>query len=160
MIVILYDSETEELHRLAVRIRNGIQGTCHLMQLSSITYPLLDRASTILFGCASGFTPGLSYRMLQFMDRSQERFLNQVWKNKFASGFTFDNGTNSIKTIEDICGFATKHSMIWIPQGHLAENEGHNRPTGTTVNRNNSYLGCIGTMDLSLIHISEPTRPY
>ena len=36
--------------------------------------------------------------------------------------------------------------MIWIPQGHLEENEGQNRPMGTTVNSNKSYLGCIATL--------------
>jgi len=107
---------------------------------------VLGRADTIIFGCKSGITPGLSYGMLEFMDRTQDRFLNQVWKNKFASAFTFDEGSNSIKTLEDIFAFACKHSMIWIPQGHLAENEGHNRPTGTTVNSNKSYLGCITTL--------------
>jgi len=147
MIVILYDSESEEIHRIAIRIKNGIQEPCELMTLNNITHSLLSRAHTIIFGCASGFTPGLSYRMVLFMDRTQDRFLNQVWKNKFASAFTFDEGLNSIKTIECLCTFACKHSMIWIPQGHLAENEGSSRPSGTTVNSNKSYLGCIASLD-------------
>jgi multimeric flavodoxin WrbA len=146
MIVILYDSDSEEIHRIAMRIRNEIQGNCELMALNNVSYSFLGRADTIIFGCASGFTPGLSYRMLQFMDRSQDRFLNQVWKNKFASAFTIDQGANSTKTLEDFFAFACKHSMIWIPQGHLEENEGQNRPTGTTVNSNKSYLGCIATL--------------
>jgi multimeric flavodoxin WrbA len=145
MIVILYDSESEEIQRLVSRIRNGI-GNCETMSLDNVSYSLLGRADTIIFGCKSGFTPGLSLRMLHFMDRTQDRFLNQVWKNKFAAGFTIDEGSSSIQTLEGLFAFACKHSMIWIPQGHLEENEGHNRPTGTTVNRNKSYLGCIATL--------------
>jgi multimeric flavodoxin WrbA len=146
MIVILYDSDSEEIHRIAMRIRNGIEGNCELMTLNNVSYSFLGRADTIIFGCSSGFTPGLSYRMLQFMDRSQDRFLNQVWKNKFASAFTIDEGSTSTKTLEDLFAFACKHTMIWIPQGHLEENEGSSRPTGTTVNRNKSYLGCIAAV--------------
>jgi hypothetical protein len=37
--------------------------------------------------------------------------------------------------------------MIWIPQGHLEENEGQNRPADTTINSNKSYLGCIASVD-------------
>jgi hypothetical protein len=147
MIVILYDSESEEIQRVASRIRNGI-GNCETMALNNISYSVLARANTILFGCASGLSTGVSYRMLEFMERTRDRFANQVWKNKFASGFTIDEGSSSIKIIEDLFSFACKHSMIWIPQGHLAENEGQNRPTGTTVNRNKSYLGCIATLDV------------
>ena len=145
MIVILYDSESEEIRRIVSRISSGI-GNCETMAIDNVSYSVLGRADTIIFGCKSGLTPGLSYRMLQFMDRSQDRFLNQVWKNKFAAGFTVGEGSTSIKTLEDLFAFACKHSMIWIPQGHLAENEGHNRPNGTTVNSNKSYLGCIATL--------------
>lgn len=145
MIVILYDSESEEIQRIVSRIRNGI-GHCETMAVNNISYSVLARADTIIFGCKSGFTPGLSNGMLEFMDRTQDRFANQVWKNKFASGFTIDEGSNSVKIIEDLFTFACKHSMIWIPQGHLEVNEGQNRPTGTTVNRNKSYLGCIATL--------------
>ena len=143
MIVILYDSESDEIHRIALKIRSGISGNCELMALNNISYSFLGRADTIIFGCKSGFTPGLSHRMLQFMDSSHDRFVNQVWKNKFAAGFTVGEG---VKTLEDLFAFACKHSMIWIPQGHLEENEGSSRPIGTTVNSNKSYLGCIGTL--------------
>ena len=145
MIVILYDSDSEEIQRVALRIRNGI-GNCETMTLNNVSYSVLGRADTIIFGCASGFSQGISHGMLQFMDRSQDRFLNQVWKNKFAAGFTIDEGSTSIKTLEYLFAFTCKHSMMWIPQGHLEENEGQNRPTGTTINSNKSYLGCIATL--------------
>lgn len=146
MIVILYDSESEEIQRVVSRIRNGI-GRCETMSLDNISYSVLGRADTIIFGCKSGITPGLSNGMLQFMDRTHDRFANQVWKNKFAAGFTIGQGSTTMKTLEDLFAFACKHSMIWIPQGHLEENEGSIRPMGTTVNSNKSYLGCIATLE-------------
>jgi hypothetical protein len=145
MIVILYDTESEEIQRVVSRIRNGI-GNCEMMTLDNINHSILERADTIIFGCKSGLTPGISRGMLEFMDRSHDRFANQVWKNKFAAGFTIGEGSTSIKTLEDIFAFACKHSMIWIPQGHLEENEGQNRSMGTTINSNKSYLGCIATL--------------
>jgi multimeric flavodoxin WrbA len=146
MIVILYDSETEEIQHIVSRIRNGIIGNCETMSLENISYSILERADTIIFGCKSGLTPGLSHRMLLFMNRTHDRFLNQAWKNKFAAGFTIDEGSTSMKTLEDLFAFACKHSMIWIPQGNLEENEGSNRPMGTRVNSNKSYLGCIASL--------------
>jgi len=145
MIVILYDSDSEEIRQVASRIRNGI-GNCETMALNNISYSVLGRADTIIFGCKSGLTPGISQGMLQFMDRSQDRFANQAWKNKLAAGFTIGEGSTTLKTLEDLFAFACKHSMIWIPQGHLEENEGQNRPMGTTVNSNKSYLGCIASL--------------
>jgi multimeric flavodoxin WrbA len=146
MIVILYDAESEEIHRVVSRIRNGMGGRCEIMTLDKICHSVLEQADTIIFGCKSGLTPGLSNRMLEFMDRTQDRFINQVWRNKFASGFTIGEGSTSIKTLEGLFAFTCKHSMIWIPQGHLEENEGQNIPMGTTVNSNKSYLGCIATL--------------
>jgi len=145
MIVILYDSESEEIQRVVSRIRNGI-GNCEIMTLDNISYSVLGRADTIIFGCKSGLTPGISQGMLEFMDHSHDRFANQVWKNKFAAGFTIGEGSTTVKTLEDLFAFACKHSMIWIPQGHLEENEGQNRSMGTTINSNKSYLGCIATL--------------
>ena len=146
MIVILYDSETEEIQRVVSRIRNGIIGNCETMNLDNVSYSVLERADAIIFGCKSGITPGVSLKMLEFMNRTYDRFVNQVWKNKFAAGFTVGEGSTTMKTLEDLFAFACKHSMIWIPQGHLEENEGQNRPFGTTVNRNKSYLGCIASL--------------
>jgi multimeric flavodoxin WrbA len=147
MIVILYDAECHMTQGIALRIKAGINQECQLMGIDTIDYGIINQASTIIFGCRTGFTPGVSYRMLRFMDRSYDRFANQLWKNKFAAGFTTDTGSNSTRVIEDICMFTAKHSMIWIPQGHLAENEGHNRPRGTRVNSNKSYLGCIASLE-------------
>jgi len=147
MIVILYDSESEEIQRVVSRIRNGMGGRCETMTLNNISYSVLERADTIIFGCKSGLTPGISQGMLEFMNRTHDRFVNQAWKNKFAAGFTIGQGSTTLKTLEDLFAFSCKHSMIWIPQGHLEENEGQNKPMGTKINTNKSYLGCIASLE-------------
>jgi hypothetical protein len=158
MIVILYDSECQLTNGLAIKIKNSIEREhvdTILMTLDRIDDQYLNSAKGIVFGCRSGFSTGVSEAMLRFMNTTYDRYEHQTWKNKFAAGFSPDTGLNSTKTIEDLCNFAAKHSMIWISQGHLAENEGRNVFYGssrTRVNKNKSFLGCIATaepMDLT-----------
>jgi multimeric flavodoxin WrbA len=145
--------------------------TVSLMSLNAINSTILNSAKCIVFGCRTGtMTPGVSESMLKYMNQTFDIFENQVWKNKLAGGFTTDSGSTSESTILDFCKFAAKHSMIWISQGNLAENEGHNVFFGsseTRVNHNKSFLGCITTpapMDLTAEifgrRISEQVRRF
>lgn len=159
MIVILYDDEYDDIRLIALKILRGIEMNntpVSLMPLNTLNQTILNSAKCIIFGCQTGImNPGVSENMLQFMNQSLTIFENQTWKNKLASGFTTDSGSASEFTILDFCKFAAKHSMIWISQGHLAENEGRNVFFGsseTRVNNNKSFLGCItrsNRMDLT-----------
>jgi multimeric flavodoxin WrbA len=155
MIVILYDNECDITHRTALRIKEGIEREivpCYLMTLDDIDITRLTLARCIIFGCRSGFSGGVTNKMSRFMERTRGEFENQIWKNKFASGFTVNTGVTSKDVIEELCNFAAKHTMIWIPQGHLAENEGHHafeNNSRARINSNKSYLGCIATIDQS-----------
>lgn len=155
MIVIVFDNECQMTHGIAMKIRNGIEREgllCQLMPINDISEQNLNDARCIIFGCRTGFVPGISYKMAKYMNRTDSIFSNQVWKNKFAAGFTTNTGTNSVNVIQDLCNFSARHSMIWISQGHLAENEGHNvfyGSSSTRVNSNKSFLGCIATADQS-----------
>lgn len=144
MIVILYDPECQITNGLALKIKLGIGSECILMNLDNVDNHILNLAKCIIFGCRTGFSPGVSEAMLNFMNNSRGQFENQIWKNKFAAGFTSDTGLNASRTIEDLCNFASKHSMLWIPQGHLAETEGLNMGI---INKNKSFLGCISLPD-------------
>lgn len=149
MIVILYDSDCHITHTIAQRILSGLQSenvTARLMSVDGVNEARLNLADCIIFGCRTGFTPGITTKMSQFMDSTRDRFENQAWKNKFAAGFTTSTGSNSTNVIQDFCNFAAKHSMLWISQGHLEENEGHNRPIDTRINSNSSFLGCTASV--------------
>lgn len=148
MIVILYDSDYNLTHILAQKIRTGIEQcgqVCQLMEINNINEQNLDSSECIIFGCQSEFLPGVSYKMAKYMNKTRGIFENQIWKNKLAAGFTPDAGTNSLNIIQEFCNFAAKHSMIWISQGHLTENEAHTVPQNRRVNSNNSFLGCIAS---------------
>ena len=150
MIIILYDSDCNLTHNLAQKIQFGIEeegNPCELMQINSINEENLNSAKCIVFGCQSGFLPGVSYKMAKYMNKTRGIFETQLWKNKLAAGFTPDAGINSVNIIQEFCNFAAKHSMIWISQGHLLENEAHSIPQNRRVNSNKSFLGCIAKTD-------------
>jgi hypothetical protein len=146
MIVILYDPESNTTHEIAKKIRTGIEHenkTCILMDLADVDLNTLISAKAIVFGCHAGFLSGVSQSMVKFMNYTKtDIFENQNFKNKFAAGFTTRQGCDSTGVIEDICAFSAKHSMIWISQGNIAENEGADH---IEINRNRSYLGCISS---------------
>jgi NAD(P)H dehydrogenase (quinone) len=149
MIIILYDSECNTTRILAQKIRIGIEQdgqVCELMQINNINEQNLNSAECIIFGCQSGFLPGVSYKMAKYMNKTRGIFENQIWKNKLAAGFTPDAGTNSVNIIQEFCNFAAKHSMIWISQGRL-ENEARTIPQNRRINSNKSFLGCIATIE-------------
>ena len=155
MSVIVYDADCAAVHDIAMKIQRGVEQTnitCQLMSLDTISDQILEGAHCIIFGCKTGITPGVSYKMARFMERTRDKFENQIWKNKLSAGFTTNAGAGATCTIEDLCNFAARHSMIWISQGHLAENEGRQAFYGsstTRVNSNKSYLGCIATPEQS-----------
>jgi hypothetical protein len=146
MIVILYDPESNTTHEIAKKIELGIENEnrlCVLMDLADVEINTLISAKAIVFGCHAGFLPGVSQSMARFMNYTKtDIFENQIFKNKFAAGFTTRLGYDSTGVIEDICAFAAKHSMLWISQGNIAENEGAGQ---NEINRNRSYLGCISS---------------
>lgn len=155
MIVIVYDGDCDLISRVALRIKTGIEREiipCYLMPIDDIDIARLTIARCIVFGCRSGFSGGVTHKMARFMERTQGEYENQIWKNKFAGGFTVNTGTNSKDVIEELCNFSAKHSMIWISQGHLAENEGNRaiqNNHNARINSNKSYLGCIASIDQS-----------
>jgi len=142
-IAIVYDPSCDLTKNIALNIMSGIEEedvAVMLIDCNEPDYEYLDSSKLIIFGCPAGRILGVSENMANFMRKSQDRFENQVWKNKLSAGFT-TIGIDSSGIIEDFCRFAAKHSMLWIPQGRIEENEGSRG--FTDVNLNKSYLGCI-----------------
>ena len=122
MIIILYDSDCNTTHAIAQKIMYGIQGenvTCHLMTIEYLNESRLNLADCIIFGCRAGFTPGVTTKMSQFMDRTRVHFENQDWINKFAAGFTTNTGSNSVNVIQDFCNFAANCKRMQACGGDL-----------------------------------------
>ena len=121
MIVILYDPESNTTHEIAKKIELGIENEnrlCVLMDLADVEINTLISAKAIVFGCHAGFSPGVSQSMVRFMNYTKtDIFENQVFKNKFAAGFTTRSGYDSTGIIEDMLVFGAG-----IPDGATVEN--------------------------------------
>ena len=145
-IAIVYDPSCDVTKEIALNIIHGIEEediAVTLIDCNNPDYEYLDSCKLIVFGCPTGRILGVSENMANFMRKSEDRFENQVWKNKLSAGFT-TIGNDSPGIIEDFCRFAAKHSMLWIPQGRIEENEGRRF---SDVNLNKSYLGCISRVN-------------
>lgn len=75
----------------------------------------LDAADAIVMGCPT-YMGSVSAGLKQFMEASSAKWMQQVWKDKVAAGFTNSGSQHGDKlnTLQDIIHFAMQHSMIWV----------------------------------------------
>jgi NAD(P)H dehydrogenase (quinone) len=146
-VVILYHSINGFIEMVMTNIKNGIDSTNNnievtMMDIQCLSLDQLYNADTIVFGCPT-IMGGPSAQFKSFMDLTTGIWHNQIWKNKLAAGFTTSEGLGGDKlaTLQAISLFAAQHSMIWISQGHIAENEGNG--SNLHINRLESYIGCM-----------------
>jgi NAD(P)H dehydrogenase (quinone) len=99
----------------------------------------LSHFDAIIFGCPT-YMGGPSAEFKNFMDKTSRIWFNQGWANKIAAGFTCSGlpSGDKLATLQALAGFAAQHSMIWVPQGHIAANEGAGEQD---VNRLGGFLG-------------------
>jgi len=75
----------------------------------------LDLASAIVFG-APTFMGGPSSQFKAFADASSDRWERQLWRNKFAAGFTTGSAPNGdqTSTLQYFTVLAAQHGMLWV----------------------------------------------
>lgn len=158
-VIIVYYSVNDNIHELAQYIKNGIRSrnmSVSLMNIEHLNMYELSNADTIVFGCHT-MMGGISGQYKLFMDLTNGHWHNQNWKNKLAAGFTTGPfNSEKMATLQTMAGFAAQHSMLWISQGHLAENEG--RASSEIINRQGSYLGLICETNASINNQSNDNQ--
>lgn len=99
----------------------------------------LRHHDAILFGCPT-LMSGPSAKFRQFIEFSMNQFHNQTLNNKIAGGFTAGTPLNGDRgqVLQALASFTAQHSMLWVNQGHIAENEG---AAERGINHAGSYLG-------------------
>lgn len=99
----------------------------------------LSGFDAIIFGCPT-YMGGPSAEFKTFMDKTSRIWFTQGWRDKIAAGFTCSGlpSGDKLATIQALACFAAQHSMIWVPQGHIAVNEGAGEQE---VNRLGGFLG-------------------
>jgi NAD(P)H dehydrogenase (quinone) len=112
----------------------------------------LDAADAIIFG-APTYMGSVSAPFKTFMDQTSRQWLNQVWKDKLAAGFTNSGGLSGDKlnVLFQLQLFAAQHGMLWVPFPLM--------PTGTgpdDLNRMGSHLGLMTQSDNAPAEITPP----
>ncbi len=148
-IAVVYYSGQGHTERQAKSVALGaekVQGTT--VSLISVTevekhWEELDAADAIIFGSPT-YMGSVSAKFKEFMEATSHRWFQQMWKDKFAAGFS-NSGSQSgdkLNTLVDMVLFAAQHSMHWISLGLLP---GNNSSKGS-VNDLNRLGGFIGAM--------------
>jgi len=142
-ITIVAHIDSVNSRQLTHRMREGVNSTGALltiMDADKVNYDALNRSNAIIFGCPTNMG-GPSATFKAFMEETFTAFYQQVFKNKLAAGFTYGAPYSGDKfhTIQALSNFAAMHSMHWISQGDIRENEAAN--VNMKINPLNSHLG-------------------
>jgi NAD(P)H dehydrogenase (quinone) len=92
------------------------------------TLSQLDASDGVIFGSPT-YMGGVSGQMECFFDATAERWMNQSWRDKVASGFSVSGGPSGDKfnTLVRIATLAMQQGMIWVGLGIVPSTEGLNR---------------------------------
>jgi NAD(P)H dehydrogenase (quinone) len=103
----------------------------------------LNKADAIIFG-APTYMGSLSGDFKKFMDATSKIWFQQLWKDKFAAGFTNSGSLSGDKlnSLIQLVVFAAQHSMHWINLGLLGD-QLPNKGAPERINRVGSYLGAM-----------------
>jgi NAD(P)H dehydrogenase (quinone) len=118
---------------------------CEMIEIDAgkeIDWQLLQGSDAIIFGSPT-FMGNVSAQFKSFMDQTGDFWLEQLWKNKIAAGFTIATSPSGDKlgTLNALMMFAMQHGMIWVGQDHLGS---VHTKDGKNINGNGSWLGLMG----------------
>jgi len=152
-IAIVYHSNyghTEQAARILAAALESPYLAVHLIHVSkaSENWNLIHTADTIVFGCPTYFG-NVSSGFKAFMETTGSFWYKQVWKNKWAAGFTVSSttGGDKLNTLQSLALFAAQHSMHWISLGVLPRYLNDEQTDGQ--NRLAAYLGLMIQSDNS-----------
>ena len=145
-----------------VRVLSRLQLAPDLLErLSPSSHPTLTEPPDLIFytGCNLLKTPHIGLLCLDVLDRldiSYEVYggpANCCGFFQLGAGDMDTAGRLGFKTIERFAQTKTAEVLSWCPSCHLIFGETH-------LPSSEAELTAKPSFDLSLIHISEPTRPY
>ncbi|PSB48718.1 flavodoxin family protein, partial [Chamaesiphon polymorphus] len=132
-IAIIYFSGTGHTHLMAESIAAGVQTISDTkVQLLRITgeqiingrwkdevmMASLNSADAIIFGSPT-YMGGVAAQFKAFVDGASSVWVQQLWKDKIAGGFTHSGGLSGDKqgTLIYLAINAAQHAMIWVGGG-------------------------------------------
>ncbi len=150
-IAIIHHSGYGHTHRMAKHVEEGVANTgadVHLIainehgDITDYDWELLGSAAGILFGSPT-YMGGPSWQFKKFADASSKPWFAQLWKDKFAGGFTNSATMNGDKfsTIQYFITLAMQHSMAWVGTGMMPSN--NKAATRESVNYVGGFAGAL-----------------
>ena len=152
-IAIVFHDTDGHVRALAESIQAGVRNVGQQAQLFDISQFQFDvnnnendalsrelrQHDAIVFGCPT-LLSGPTAKFRQFMEFSMNQYHNQTLNNKMSAGFTAGTPLSGDRgqTLQALASFAAQHSMLWVNQGHIAENEG---AAEHGINHAGSHLG-------------------
>ncbi len=150
-ICIAYHSGFGHTEVLAKKVAEGVRNSgCtadihNVAELNDALWEHLHKADGIIFGSPT-YMGTVSAPFKAFMDASSKLWFGQVWKDKFAAGFTNSGSASGDKlgTLQTLATFAAQHSMIWVSQGIWPSSFSGD---GQGLNRLGSWVGLMAQSD-------------
>ncbi len=150
-IVVVHHSGYGHTHRQAESVAFGVNkaaAAAHLLtidqhgDLPDADWKVLLDADGIIFG-APTYMGGASWQFKKFADASAKPWFGQLWKDKFAAGFTNSASLNGDKfsTLTYLFTLSMQHGMVWIGLGHLPAN--NKSATRADINNLGGFSGAI-----------------
>lgn len=111
-------------------------------EISSKDWLSLNTSDAIVFGSPT-YMGSVSWQFKKFADTSSKVWGKQLWKDKFAAGFTNSASLNGDKgsTLNYLFTFSMQHSMLWIGTGLMPANA--KSSTRNDVNYLGSFSGLM-----------------
>lgn len=150
-IAIIHHSGFGHTRRMAEFVQTGVTDTGATASFLTIDehgdlpqdgWDRLHLADAIIFGSPT-YMGGPSWQFKKFADATSKPWFAQVWKDKFAAGFTNSASMNGDKfnTITYFITLAMQHSMAWIGTGMMPSNT--KAATRDALNYLGGYSGAI-----------------
>jgi len=164
-VAIIYFSQTGTTDQIAKAISDGASSVdncvCHMHSISGSeivegrfvnehVMEIIDDADAVCFGSPT-YMGGPAAQFKAFADASSDRWEEQQWAGKIASGFTVGTspGGDQLCTLQYFSVLAAQHGMLWlgldIPENHNSD----------TWNSQGTQLGFSGCVQSSLISDSD-----
>ncbi|MFY0680764.1 MAG: flavodoxin family protein [Thalassovita sp.] len=122
-VAIPYFSANGHTHALAEHIAGGLgEADCSarlidVTQMGDLDWQAMEASDVILFGTPT-YMGSASAEFKLFMDRSSDLWVDRLWADKLAGGFTvatYPSG-DKLSTLMQLSVFAAQHGMLWVGQ--------------------------------------------
>lgn len=149
-LAVIYHSPFGHTKKLAEAVLRGAEAvpntTVHFISADEAHehWDVLNAADAMIFGTPT-YMGAVSAGFKEFMDKSGNLWLKQLWKDKLAAGFTTSGSYNGDKlaVLQQLSGFAAQHGMIWVSLGLKPGDSPEDSANTHVLNRLGSYLGAM-----------------